>query len=110
MQQALIILTNVPDEPTAHAIARMLVERRLAACVNILPAVRSVYQWQGALEDTSEVAMLIKSTQARYTELEAAIRAIHPYDLPEIVALPIVAGLPNYLDWIAIETKKDVNV
>lgn len=109
MQQTLLILTNVPDEPAAMAIARSVVEQRLAVCVNLLPTVRSVYQWQGAVEETSEVTLLIKTTQARYAELEAAIAAAHPYDVPEIIALPIVAGLPKYLDWVVSETKKDMD-
>ena len=70
---------------------------------------QSVYQWQGAIEQTNEVTLLIKTVRARYAELEAAIKAMHPYEVPEIIALPIVAGLPAYLDWIAHETKKDVN-
>src|SRR4051794_18983222 len=110
MQQAILILTNVPDEQTAHRIARMLVEQRLAACVNMLPGVRSVYQWQGAVEEAGEITLLIKTTQERYVELEAAINATHPYDVPEIIAIPIIDGLPAYIDWIVAETKKDVNV
>lgn len=109
MQQTLLILTSVPDEPAAMAIARSVVEQRLAVCANLLPRVRSVYQWQGAVEETSEVTLLIKTTQARYAELEAAIAAAHPYDVPEIIALPIVAGLPKYLDWVVSETKKDMD-
>jgi len=110
MQQALMVLINVPDTATANTIARMLVEKHLAACVNILPGVQSVYRWQGAIEDASEVTLLVKTVPERYTELEAAIRAVHPYQVPEIIALPIVAGLPQYLDWIAQGTKKDVDV
>lgn len=110
MQQALLVLTNVPDDGVAAAIARLLVEQRLAACVNIMPQVRSIYQWQGAVEQASEVTLWIKTTQARYAELEAAIKSAHPYQVPEIIAMPIVAGLPQYLDWIAQETKKDPNV
>jgi periplasmic divalent cation tolerance protein len=110
MSQALLVLTNLPDEATAHALAHVLVGRRLAACVNLLPTVRSVYHWQDAVEETMEVTMLIKTTQARYAELEAAIKMAHPYDVPEIIASPIVAGLPMYLDWLVSETKKDVDV
>jgi periplasmic divalent cation tolerance protein len=110
MQQAILILTNVPDEQSAHHIARSLVAQRLAACVNILPGVRSVYQWQGAVEEANEISLLIKTTEARYTELEAAIKSAHPYDVPEIIAIPIAGGLPAYLDWLAAETKKDLNV
>ncbi|HJV87813.1 MAG TPA: divalent-cation tolerance protein CutA [Noviherbaspirillum sp.] len=103
-------MTNIPDEAVAHALAHRLVERRLAACVNVLPAVRSIYQWQGAIEEAVEVTMLAKTTPSRYPELEAEIRAGHPYEVPEIIALPIVAGLPAYLGWIASETRKDTNV
>jgi periplasmic divalent cation tolerance protein len=110
MQQALLVLTNVPDATTATAIARRLVEQRLAACVNVLPQVQSIYQWQGAIEEAGEVTLLIKTTQARYAELEAAVKAAHPYEVPEIIAIPIVGGLPKYLDWIGQETKKDVDV
>ena len=110
MSDALLVMTNVPDATNAEALARVLVEGRLAACVNILPGVQSVYQWQGAVEQANEVTLLIKTVQSRYAELEAAIKAAHPYQVPEIVALPIVAGLPAYLHWIAQETKKDVHV
>lgn len=110
MHQVLLVLTNVPDEATAHRMARLLVEGHVAACVNMLAGVRSVYQWQGAVEEAAEVTLLIKTTQARYAELEAAIKAAHPYDVPEIIALPIAAGLPKYLEWVVSETKKDVDV
>ena len=109
MQQELLVLTNVPDEAVARTIAHLLVEQRLAACVNMLPAVQSVYQWQGKLEQASEVTLLIKTTQERYTELEAAIKSAHAYQVPEIIAVPVVAGLPDYLGWIATETKKELN-
>lgn len=109
-QQMLLVLVNVPDDATAHAIARSLVEQRLAACVNLLPAVRSVYRWQGTVEEAAETTMLIKTTHARYAELEVAINAAHPYEVPEIVALPVAAGLPAYLGWVESETKKDVDV
>ncbi len=110
MEQALIVMTNVPDAELAKSLAHTLVERRLAACVNIMPAVQSIYRWQGAVEHASEVSLMIKSTQARYAELEAAIVALHPYDVPEVIALPIVAGLPAYLNWIIAETGKEMNV
>lgn len=110
MQQALLVLTNVPDGATAQAIAHAVLGQRLAACVNVLPAVTSIYRWQGAVEQASEVTLLIKTTQARYAELEAAIKSAHPYEVPEIIASPIVAGLPAYLDWVAEETKKELDV
>ena len=100
----LLILTNCPDEESANVIALAVVEAQLAACVNILPRVQSVYRWQGAVESTSEIPLLIKSTATNYPALEAAIRARHPYDIPEIIALPISQGLPAYLNWVAAET------
>lgn len=110
MQDVLLVLTNVPDEVTAYTMARSVVGDRLAACVNVLPAVRSIYQWEGKVEETVEVTLLIKSTQGSYTALEAAIRKAHPYDVPEIIAMPVAAGLPAYLTWVVSETKKDVDV
>lgn len=110
MQQALLVWTNLPDEASAQAMARALVERRLAACVNMLPGVRSVYRWQGAVEQTNEVTLLIKTTPERYAALEEAIKSGHPYDVPEIVATSIVAGLPAYLDWVAQESQKEIDV
>jgi periplasmic divalent cation tolerance protein len=101
---ALLVLTNLPDDASAHALAAALVEARLAACVNILAPCRSVYRWDGKLENAAEVPLLVKTTAARYPELEAAIRARHPYELPEIVAVPIGHGLPAYLDWVASAT------
>lgn len=102
--QTLLVLTNLPDEATAQALATALVSERLAACVNILAPCRSIYRWRGEIESTPEVPLLIKSTTARYPALEAAIRARHPYELPEIVAVPIAHGLPEYLAWVATET------
>jgi len=110
MQQALLVLTNVPDVELARSMARTLVELRLAACVNIMPAVESVYQWQGQVEQASEVTLMVKTAQDRYAELEAVIKAVHPYDVPEIIAIPIKDGLPAYLQWIATETRKELNV
>ena len=104
--QALLILSNCPDEATANAIALALVEEKLAACVNILPRVQSVYRWQGAVESASEIPLLIKSTAAQYAAVEAAIRQLHPYEVPEIIALPISCGLPAYLNWLDSETAK----
>ena len=103
--QALLVIANCPDEACANRIALAVVEAGLAACVNLLPRVQSVYRWQGNIESASEVPLLIKTTAGRYTELETAIRAQHPYDVPEIIALPIAQGLPAYVDWLAAETR-----
>ena len=100
----LLVITTLPDADSAHRLATALVEQRLAACVNILAPCRSVYRWQGRIEDSAEVPLLIKTTDARYAALEAAIRAAHPYELPEIVAVGIVRGSPEYLAWVAAET------
>ena len=103
-QPHLLVLTSMPDAASARALAGHLVEARLAACVNILAPCRSVYRWQGRIEDAEEITLLAKTTAARYAALEAAIRARHPYELPEIVAVPISHGLPDYLAWVATET------
>lgn len=100
----LLVITNLPDAESAHSLATLLVEQELAACVNILAPCRSVYRWQGKLEDTPEVPLLIKTRGERYAELEAAILAHHPYELPEIVAVPIERGLPGYLAWVVAQT------
>lgn len=104
MTQVLVVLTNAPDEATAQDIATRLVESGLAACVNVLSPCRSVYRWQGAVESAQEVPLLIKTTRARYAEVQAAIVAAHPFAVPEIIALPVGDGLPAYLDWVATET------
>ncbi len=104
---AFLVLTNLPDRESAAQLARDLVARHLAACVNILAPCRSVYRWKGQIEDAEEHPLLIKSSRARYPELEAAIRAGHPYELPEIIAVPLAGGLPAYLEWVSAETRPD---
>ena len=104
MSQTLLVITNCPDEAAANAIALAVVEARLAACVNILPRVQSVYRWQGVVESATEIPLFIKSTAAGYPALEAAIRRHHPYETPEIIAVPVAQGLPAYLNWVAAET------
>ena len=104
MTETLIVLTNLPDASAAEALATRLVEAQLVACVNILAPCRSVYRWQGAVEHAEEVPLLMKTTAPRYPALEAAIREHHPYELPEIIAVPVMRGLPAYLDWVAAET------
>ncbi len=106
-EQILLVMTNLPDLPAAQALARALVDAKLAACVNILPSVQSVYRWQGEVEQASEITLLIKTTQRRYAQLQQAIVAAHPYDLPEVIAWPLADGHPPYLRWVATETVQD---
>ena len=100
----LLVLTNLPDRDAAARLAKRLIESRLAACVNILNGCTSVYRWKGEVERAEEVPVLIKTRAARYDELEAAIRELHPYEIPEIIAVPVVRGLADYLEWVAEET------
>ncbi|AXS81324.1 divalent-cation tolerance protein CutA [Dechloromonas sp. HYN0024] len=102
--EPLLVITNCPDEQSANAIALATVDEGLAACVNILPRIQSVYRWQGKVESATEVPLFFKSTAANYPALEARIRQLHPYELPEIIALPVSHGLPAYLNWMAAET------
>jgi periplasmic divalent cation tolerance protein len=101
----LLVWTNLPDRAAAERLADSLVEQNLAACVNILAPCRSVYRWKGAVQRDEEHPLLIKTTGERYPALEQALRAGHPYELPEIIALPIERGLPAYLEWVAAETR-----
>ena len=102
---ALLVLTQMPDYASAQALARALVEERLAACVTVGPPVDSLYHWRGEIETAKEVPVAIKTRTGRYAAVEAAIVARHPYELPEIVAVPIHHGLERYLDWIRAETR-----
>ncbi len=104
----LIVITNTPDRGVALKIARALVDRKLAACVSILAECTSVYRWHGRLEEAAEVPLLIKTRAAIYDDVEAAIRSLHPYELPEIIAVPIVRGLPDYLEWVTAETVTEI--
>ncbi len=103
-EQVLLVMSNLPDRASARSLARALVDARLAACVNVLPGVESVYRWQGAVEQAEEVTLLVKTTRRQYAQLQQAIIAAHPYDLPEVIALPIADGHPAYLHWVAAET------
>ena len=103
-QEVLLVFTNLPDRAVAERIADTLVTQGVAACVNVLGECSSVYRWQGKLERASEVPLLIKTTRTAYPRLESALRKLHPYELPEIIALPVNAGLPEYLNWVAQET------
>jgi periplasmic divalent cation tolerance protein len=102
--EILIVFTNLPDRESALRLAHTLVERRLAACVNVLAGASSLYRWRGEIETAEEVPLIIKTRAALFSELEAAIVENHPYELPEIVAVAVVRGLPGYLDWVAAET------
>ena len=97
------VLTNLPDSESAFNLARELVRMRLAACANVLSPVTSFYRWEGRDEEASEHPVLIKTTRARYADLERAIRGLHPYELPEIIAWPVEKGLAGYLEWVERE-------
>lgn len=101
---AILVLTQLPDRGSAQALARALVEARLAACVSVGAPVESLYHWRGEIETAQEVPVVIKTAAPRYAAVEAEIRARHPYELPEILAVPVIDGLEPYLDWIAAET------
>ena len=95
-----VIFTTCPDSVVAESIARTLVEERLAACVNILPAVQSIYTWRGNVKTDSEWLLIIKSIKSKYPAIENRIRDLHPYELPEIIAVGLADGLPAYLAWL----------
>jgi periplasmic divalent cation tolerance protein len=101
------VLTNLPDSESAFNLARILVARRVAACVNVLAPATSFYRWEGREESATEVPLVIKTTEERYAELETIVRECHPYELPEIIALPVTRGLENYLGWVEDECKPD---
>lgn len=102
--ESLLVFTNLPDRESAEKLATSLIEQGLAACVNILAPCGSIYRWQGEIQRDEEHPLLIKTTQDRYPEVEASIRASHPYELPEIIAVSITDGLPAYLQWVESET------
>jgi periplasmic divalent cation tolerance protein len=102
---AILVLTQMPDRTSAQTLARSLVESRLAACVSVGAPGDSLYHWRGEIETAQEIPVTIKTSSERYVELEAAIRAHHPYELPEIIAVPVVDGLAPYLQWVADETR-----
>ena len=104
MEEVLVVLTNLPDRASAQRLAHSLIENHAAACVNILSECGSVYRWQGKVESASEVPLLIKTTRSAYPRVEELIRAQHPYELPEIIAVSVAAGLPAYLQWVVQET------
>src|SRR5258707_10397888 len=103
----LLVLTNLPDRAAAEKLADAIVAKNLAACVNILAPCRSVYRWKGSVQHDEEHPVLIKTTADRYQALEQAIRDGHPYELPEIIAVPVERGLPEYLQWVEAETRAE---
>ena len=104
--QALLVLTTLPDASIAETIARRLIDDGCAACVSIGAPVLSLYHWRGKTEMATEIPLTIKTTAERYAAVETLLRAIHPYELPEIIAVPVTAGLAPYLDWIAAESNR----
>ena len=104
MSDILLVITNMPDAQAADKLAQRLIEARAAACVNQLAPCTSTYHWQGKIETATEVPLLIKTTRDAYPRLEQLIREAHPYELPEIIAVTVDAGLPAYLGWVNNET------
>ena len=102
----LLLYTTAPDQETARHIARTLVGEGLAACCNLLPGVDSIYRWEGEVQEEKEILVIIKSTRERYRELHDRLQAIHPYDVPELIALPVLYGSQPYLDWVEDSVKK----
>ncbi|HEX6163703.1 MAG TPA: divalent-cation tolerance protein CutA [Vicinamibacterales bacterium] len=105
-EKYLIALTTLPLDRDAEALARALVDERLAACVSILPPMRSIYTWKGATDSADERQLVIKTTGERLRELESRLRELHPYDVPEFVVIPIVEGSAGYLAWLTESTRK----
>ncbi|MBT9568302.1 MAG: divalent-cation tolerance protein CutA [Thiobacillus sp.] len=104
--EPLLILTNVPDLASAEKLANALIDERAAACVNVLAPAHSIYRWKGGVERAVEIPLLIKTTAVNYARVEQIVCAQHPYDVPELIAIPITHGLPAYLEWVATETEK----
>lgn len=104
MSDFLLVITNLPDAITAEQMARQIIESQTAACVNQLSPCTSTYRWQGRIETATEIPLLIKTRADVYPRLQALIESTHPYELPEIIAVPLTSGLPAYLDWLQQET------
>ncbi len=104
MTDALVVLVTAPSAEQAAALARALVEARLAACGNVVPGLRSIYRWEGKVQDDAEALLVLKTTRARFEALRDRVLALHPYEVPEVLALPVEAGSARYLAWIAAET------
>jgi periplasmic divalent cation tolerance protein len=100
MSEKIVVLSNCGSEEEAARVARALVEARVAACVNILPKIRSVYRWKGAIEEESEWMLVIKSSRPLFTRLQSELRRVHSYEVPEVLAIPVVDGSEDYLAWL----------
>lgn len=105
MNDILLVLTNLPDPESAQRLSRQIIESNSAACVNQLAPCTSTYRWQGKIENSCEVPLLIKTSRSAYPRLKALILSAHPYELPEIIAVPVTTGLPAYLDWVDQQTR-----
>ncbi|HMJ49486.1 MAG TPA: divalent-cation tolerance protein CutA [Burkholderiales bacterium] len=105
ISEPILVITNLPDRESALKLAHTLVEARLAACVNVMADCASVYRWKGKIETAQEVPVLIKTLKAHFPRIENLVRQNHPYELPELIAVPISGGLKAYLDWLAVETQ-----
>lgn len=105
LESFLVVLCTVPSAEVGAQLARGIVEEQLAACVNIIPAVRSIYRWQGAVHDDAEAQLVIKTRASRWDALLAWVRSHHSYEEPELIALPIAQGSPSYLDWMRAQTQ-----
>ena len=105
MTDALLVFTTLPNADKAYEVAKVLVEEKLAACVNILPAVRSIYRWQDKLQDENEVLVMLKTRAENVERLKARILELHPYELPEVLAVPVESGYGAYLDWLNAQTR-----
>ncbi|SEN36535.1 divalent-cation tolerance protein CutA [Nitrosomonas marina] len=104
MTEAILVITSFPNKESAQVFAQALIDRKLAACVNVMPACTSVYRWQDNIETAEETPVFIKTRSARYQSVEELILSMHPYELPEVITVPISEGLPAYLRWIIEET------
>jgi periplasmic divalent cation tolerance protein len=104
MTDALLVLTTLPTADAAAQVAKAVVGERLAACANILPALRSIYRWEDKIQDENEVLVLLKTQKTHLARLTARILELHPYEVPEVLAIPVEQGHPAYLEWIARET------
>jgi len=105
MTEVMVVLVTVPDEESGLALARSLVDERLVACANLVPGLRSIYRWQGRIEEAKELLLILKTRAELVDELARRVAELHPYDVPEVLALEVSGGLAAYLDWVEAETR-----